>query len=127
MGWTPPVLYRPLLPGCLTRVPAIAVGILDYGDHIKCGDPEQTWGRLSHCTLERTQIIAKPRKPLAKETLQLTVEDDAANLQQLMSPLRGPAHGLLLAHSVIDEVSPGVSRRSETGVLERLSSAIRVE
>jgi hypothetical protein len=83
----------------------------------RCRDPEQTWGRLSRCTLERTQIIAKPRKPLAKETLQLTVEDGAANLQQLVSPLRGPAHGLLLAHSVIDEVSHsglrGCARDSE--------------
>lgn len=68
-------------------------------------DPEQTWGRLSHCTVERTEIIAKPRKPLAKETFQLTVEDGAANLQQLVSPLCRPAHGLLFAHSVIDEVS----------------------
>jgi hypothetical protein len=65
-------------------------------------DPEQTWGRLSHNTLERTRILAESRKPLTKEICQLTVEDSAANLKQLVSPLRGPAHGLLLAHSLIN-------------------------
>ena len=55
-----------------------------------CRDPEQTWGRLSHSTLERTRIFAKSRKPLTKEICQLTVEDSAADLKQLVSPLRGP-------------------------------------
>jgi hypothetical protein len=66
-----------------------------------CRDPEQTWGHLSHSTLERTRILAKSRELLTKEICQLTVEDSASNLKQLVSPLRGPAHGLLLAHSLI--------------------------
>jgi hypothetical protein len=48
-------------------------------------DPEQTWGRLSHSLLERTRVLAKSRKPLTKETCQLTVEDSAANLKLSIS------------------------------------------
>jgi hypothetical protein len=52
--------------------------------------------------LERTRVLAKSGKPLTKEICQLTIEDSAANLKQLVGPLRGPAHGLLLAHSLIN-------------------------
>jgi hypothetical protein len=50
--------------------------------------------------LERKRILAKSRKPLTKEIGQLT--DSAANLKQLVSTLRGPAHGLLFVHSLIN-------------------------
>jgi NAD(P)-dependent dehydrogenase (short-subunit alcohol dehydrogenase family) len=49
-------------------------------------DPERTWGRLSHSVRERTRILAKSGKPLTKEVCELTVEDSAANLEQLVSP-----------------------------------------
>ena len=34
-----------------------------------CRDPEQTWGHLSHRTLERSQILTKSRKPLTKRSV----------------------------------------------------------
>jgi hypothetical protein len=95
--------YRsPDCAACFDKLDFTASSSLRFDDFRACRDPEQTWGRLSHSTLERTRILAKSRKPLTKETCQLTVEDSAANLKQLVSSLRGPAHGLLLAHSLID-------------------------
>src|SRR5580658_9049175 len=97
---------HPLLPSFCTFIAVTCTfkGVIS-GFKTRCGDPEQTWGHLSHSMFERTWILAKSRKPLAKEIGQLTVEDSAANLKQLVSPLRGPAHGLLLVHSLINWVS----------------------
>ena len=43
--------------------------------------------------------------PLAEESVQLLVENGAANLQQEVGTLAGPAHRLTFAHSLIDQMA----------------------
>jgi hypothetical protein len=73
-----------LTPLLLAQIPLR----LHISPHDLCRDPEQTWGYLSHGAPKRTHIFSKTREPLSKESCQLTVEDSASNLKQLVRALR---------------------------------------
>ena len=104
------------LVGCRFQYRGIETHSGPHVGHLRCGVSVGTrnkpGGALSHYTLERTQIIAKPRKALAKETLQLTVEDGAVVGHELASRVNGvPAVPLPLIVTLAELTVPRAGGR----------------